>query len=31
MESFLTRTFEHAGQIKKTYIGHYKPKANKKK
>ena len=31
MESFLLRTFEHAGPIKQTHIGHYKPKANSKK
>ena len=30
MESFIMRTFEHAGKINQTHIGNFKPKASKK-
>ena len=30
-ESFLVRTFSYVGQISQTHIGHFKPKASKKK
>jgi len=30
-ESFLTKTFQYVGEISQTHIGHFKPKASKKK